>query len=80
VNVQHGLTVVLLSLGQRKHPPSRSETTLKTLQGFVQYSANGYRDEHWRISMSYLTRVLVNEVEGNLESFEDAHNSMSNIQ
>ena len=38
--------------------------------------------KHWRISMGYLTRVLVNDTEGNqdyLESIEDVHYSISNI-
>jgi hypothetical protein len=38
--------------------------------------------KHWLISMCYLTRVLVNDVEGSqdyLKSFEDAHYSISNI-
>ena len=38
--------------------------------------------KHWWISMGYLTRVLVNDVERNrdyLERFEDAHYSISNI-
>ena len=39
--------------------------------------------KYWQIRVGYLTRVLVDEVEGNreyLESFEDAHYSISNIQ
>jgi len=39
--------------------------------------------KHWWISVGYLTRALVNDVEGNrdyLESFENAHYSISNIQ
>lgn len=82
VNAWHGSSVVLLWLGQRKHLPSQKPLG-RVFTALQDIRPTDIAMKYWQIRVGYLTRVLVDEVEGNreyLESFEDAHYSISNIQ